>query len=227
MSLNKRIKGDFTMESVDTTDIITIRPGSAGNVNIDGDLIVSGTQTTINTTDTDIVDNVIILNSGETLDGVAGGAGVSGLEIDRGIAANGPAGIQFNEASNGWEINNGDGLGFNPIVSGGGGMTAIVQDTDPHLGGDLDVNGWTITSGAHATIKDITIVTDPTGLLKIEQEISLKEQAIPTLPDGVAGYNKLSAGTIGAGGSGLYFVNDTDTDELVSKKKAIIYGIIF
>jgi hypothetical protein len=33
--------------------------------------------------------------------------------------------------------------------------------------------------------------------------------------------------TIGGGGTGVYFVNNTTSDELVSKKKAIVYGIIF
>lgn len=43
--------------------------------------------------------------------------------------------------------------------------------------------------------------------------------------DQIALYKKNS----GSGGSGVYFKNDTDgtTDELVSKKKAITFGLIF
>ena len=36
-----------------------------------------------------------------------------------------------------------------------------------------------------------------------------------------------STSTVGGGGTGLYFVNTVQSDELVSKKRAIIYGIIF
>jgi hypothetical protein len=36
-----------------------------------------------------------------------------------------------------------------------------------------------------------------------------------------------STSTVGGGGTGLYFVNTVQQDELVSKKRAIIYGIIF
>jgi hypothetical protein len=36
-----------------------------------------------------------------------------------------------------------------------------------------------------------------------------------------------STSTIGAGGTGVYFVNTVNTDEFVSRRKAIVYGIIF
>jgi len=38
------------------------------------------------------------------------------------------------------------------IISGGGGITDIVSDTTPQLGGDLDVNGHTITSASNGDI---------------------------------------------------------------------------
>ena len=36
-----------------------------------------------------------------------------------------------------------------------------------------------------------------------------------------------STSTTGGGGTGLFYVNTNNTDELVSRKRAIIYGIIF
>lgn len=36
-----------------------------------------------------------------------------------------------------------------------------------------------------------------------------------------------STSTVGGGGTGLYYVNDTNADELVSRRRSIIYGIIF
>ena len=56
------------------------------DVTIAGNLIVQGTTTSIETTNTDITDNVIVLNNGEVGAGVT--AGTSGIEIDRGTEAN-------------------------------------------------------------------------------------------------------------------------------------------
>ena len=340
--------GTGTGTAVDTlfiasgTDAGTGTAKAAQGVTITGDLTVLGTSTSIKSTDTDIVDNTIVLNSGEIGPGVS--AGVSGIEIDRGdgvTVGQEIAGIRFSESLSGWEVNNGLGT-WTPIVIGSG--FSLVTDLDPHLGGDLNVNGWdivtetavdinlltgangsmllstttsgditlsaadivsitavsgtldlisgsntTLTSGdtvvviaqnllslnsaandiilstdvanivltantgvgITATTSDVTlaatatavtltagtditltaandlVLTATAGLLKIEQEITLIEQTIPILGDGIALYNKLSAGVAGEGGTGLYFVNDTVTDELVSKKKAIAYSIIF
>ena len=56
------------------------------DVVIAGDLTVSGTTTTVDTENTTISDNVIILNEGEEGAGVT--AGTSGIEIDRGTETN-------------------------------------------------------------------------------------------------------------------------------------------
>jgi hypothetical protein len=36
-----------------------------------------------------------------------------------------------------------------------------------------------------------------------------------------------STSTVGGGGTGLYFVNTNNTDELVSRRRSIVYSIIF
>ena len=69
--------------SVQTGGTIYLDTGfEAGTVEISGNLLVLGEQTTVNTTQLDIEDNIITLNTGET------GAGVtlnqSGLRVDRG-----------------------------------------------------------------------------------------------------------------------------------------------
>jgi len=47
-------------------------------------------------------------------------------------------------------------------------------------------------------------------------------------PGSTAGTNKVySKSTIGAGNTGLYFVNTTTSDELVSKKRALLFSMIF
>src|SRR6056300_1747010 len=80
----KRILGDYKI----TTDA-----GSTGNVEIDthtltvdGNLVITGTSTTVSSTNTSVADNVIVLNSGESGAGVT--SGTSGIEIDRGTSDN-------------------------------------------------------------------------------------------------------------------------------------------
>lgn len=119
MSLTKRIKGEFTLESISTGTKI-IMPESGG-ITIDGDLTVVGTSTSVESTDITIVDNVIVLNSGETGPGVS--AGSAGIEIDRGDGVSSgelSAGFRFDETTDTWQVNNGDGI-WSTIDAGGGG----------------------------------------------------------------------------------------------------------
>jgi hypothetical protein len=65
-----------------------------GTVNILGDLNVAGNTTTISTTNLEIEDNVILLNSGETGSGIT--LTTAGIQIDRGSRSD--ARILFNES---------------------------------------------------------------------------------------------------------------------------------
>jgi hypothetical protein len=208
MSTTKRITGDYTISAT-------------GNVNIDGNLIVSGTTSTVNTTETTIADRSITLNNGELGAGVTGV--YSGIEVDRGsldIVA-----LRWNEGITAWELTN-DGSSYSAIqtASGSSGyIQDVVDDTSPQLGGNLDVNGRTITSASNG---DVTITADGSGQLKLDKVVSLQDQG--SAPGATAGYNKLySSSTQGGGGTGLYFVNSTTTDELASRSKSIVYSLIF
>jgi hypothetical protein len=55
-------------------------------------------------------------------------------------------------------VGDGSTAGGNIISGGGGGLTDIVNDTTPQLGGNLDVNGFTITSAGNGNI-----AIDPAG----------------------------------------------------------------
>ena len=68
-------------------------------VTIDGNLVVTGSQTTVSSTDLAITDNTIILNKDETGAGIT--AGSSGVEIERGTVDN--ATILFNETDDPFE----------------------------------------------------------------------------------------------------------------------------
>ena len=201
MSTTKKINGDYKV--------------IADNVTITGNLTVSGTQTTVNSVDTAINDRVIVLNDGESSAGVSGGT--SGIEVDRGTSTN--ARFVYDEVTDAWQLDDGSGS-LVPVVQSVTGLTEVVDDTSPQLGGDLDVNGNNIGQAS----ADVTILAE---------EVNLDADAVrilnnPGTPSSEAGYNKLYAATPASGGTGLFTVTDTvGPEELVSKSKAIVFGIIF
>jgi len=92
--------GDYTIKSgVGSTVTIDTGPG-VGNLLVTGNLLITGSALNVDTTNLNIKDNLIELNSGET------GAGVtlrwSGLQVDRGSLV--PASILFDETTQTWNI---------------------------------------------------------------------------------------------------------------------------
>jgi len=214
MSANKKISGDYNIET------ISGNVGITSDVVITGNLTVTGTSTEIVSTDTAITDRVITLNDGETGAGVTGVT--SGIEIDRGSSTN--ARLVYDESSDTWKLDNGSGslVAIATSASGNVGLYNVVEDTTPQLGGDLDVNGQSIISASNG---NIVVAPNGSGELQIDGTAIRVENS--SAPSAETGYNKLYAGTVSSGGSGLFFVNDDASDELVSKSKAIVYGIIF
>jgi hypothetical protein len=215
MSHTQRFSDNYKLESIGGAGTVEIE---ATTLTVTGNLVVAGTNTAVNSTDLDIADKTIVLNKGET------GAGVtspvhSGIEIDRGTLTN--TGLRYNDTSNKWELTN-DGSTWADILSGASaGILNVVEDITPQLGGALDVNGQTITSASNG---DIVVDPNGTGQLKINHAISLHNESDPSA---TADYNKLYAKTPSEGGSGVFFVNSTTSDELVSKTKAMVFALIF
>lgn len=218
-----RFSGTYDIVSIDTGDFVR---WDGSGMTISGDLTILGTTTSVESTDTQITDNVILLNSGEV------GAGVtlvtSGLEIDRGSEDN--VQLRYNDSSEVWEFTN-DGTTYNPIGSGGVGITRIKEDTTPELGGDLSTNGFIIQNkfddGSSYVPADMILDPGANQSLQIDNgDIKIEEQAGDST--GVAGFTKLYAKTQAGGGTGLYIATTTNTgEELVSKSKAIVFGLIF
>lgn len=215
MSANKKIAGNYNIETIDGNVAIT------SDVIISGNLTVTGTSTEITSTDTAITDRVITLNDGETGAGVTGGT--SGIEVDRGSSTN--ARLVYDESSDSWKLDNGSGalVAIATSAGGGVGITNVVEDTTPQLGGDLDVNGQNIVSASNG---NIVVAPNGTGELQLDSN-AVRILNNPGTPSSETGYNKLYAATPSGGGTGLFVTNDTAGDELVSKSKAIVYGIIF
>jgi len=231
MSLTvKRITGDYEIQTVNldgstenqvifTTDQVLIR----------GDLQVTGdyNTTTVTESNLSLKDRFILLNEGETGSGVSAGT-YSGIEVDRGSLDKSV--FYFNETTDKWVIGTVNTLTGtvteigNVLTTGvGGGLTEVLDDTTPQLGGDLDVNSRSIVSTSNG---DIVLAPNGSGTVVIEDsELALKLQASD--PSTKSGYNLLYHKTEDSGGTGLYFKTSSTSDELVSKTKAIVFSIIF
>lgn len=215
MAKTERITGAYNLSA---TGGITL----ASNTTIGGNLTITGTTTTVSTTNTTVTDNIVVYNSGEAGAGVAGGAGKSGIEIDRGSLAN--AQFVFDEADDKFKISTDAGASFNNImVTSSSGLTVVVDDTSPQLGGDLETNGYNIVSSQ--SNEDIQLVPNGTGRVAIASALKLND--LGSAPASATGATLLYADTASGGGTGVYFVDGSTSDELVSKSKAIVYGLIF
>ena len=131
-------KGQFDGNVVTTTGT-----SEFNNVEIAGNLTVSGTTTTVDTENTTISDNVIVLNEGET------GAGItnttSGIEIDRGSEAN--VTFVYDDSVDKWT------LGTETLVAG------TVQANVNKVGEALVVTGDTVNIAGAAGVVAITSTT--------------------------------------------------------------------
>jgi hypothetical protein len=195
MATVKRLNTPYT---IDTTDVI-----------LTGNLTVLGTQTTLETTDTAINDNIIILNNGEAGAGVT--KGNAGIIIDRGSEPS--AAFGWDEEIDRWVISS-DGVNFETIASFAGGnvgITAVEDDPNPTLAGNLNTLSYEIFSSINNVI--------------VNDALQLKPQATPA---NVASSSILYANTIGGGTTGLYVVNDqiASGEELVTKTRAFGFSLI-
>jgi hypothetical protein len=184
MAAVKRLNTTYTL---DTTDVY-----------LTGNLHVLGVYDTTNVTNTNVEDKDIALNVGENGAGVGGGSGTSGIIVDRGSLAN--VALRWNETIDVWQVTT-DGTTFSNIATAASsGITAVVQDTGPRLGGNL------ITNGFNVQLQSLLTANPPTA---------------------ISGNTVLYADTVGSAGSGLFVVNSgTASDELVTKSKAIVFSII-
>ena len=213
MAKTERITGAYNLSA---TGGITL----ASDTTVGGNLTITGTTTTISATNTEIKDRVIVLNDGESGAGVTGQ--YSGLEINRGSSDN--AFIVFDEVTDTFQISTDGGSTYDSILTGvGSGLTSVVQDTSPQLGGDLDLNSFNIVSAQ--SNEDIQLVPNGTGRVTIASALKLND--LGSAPASATGATLLYADTAAGGGSGVYFVDGSTSDELVSKSKAIVYGLIF
>ena len=196
MSTHKRVNDKYTITSPDVV--------------INGNLLIVGTTTNVSATNTEIKDNIIVLNKGETGNGIT--LSTAGLTVDRGTATS--VSLVYRHSSNTWSLSN-DGVTYNSIatIGGGGFMTQLSDDTSPELGGNLDVTNYSIVSSVGNVTIDSTI-----KLIPMFGSVSTVQ---PT--DGILFY----ANTVGYGGTGLYVnTNEAVEKELITKDRSIFWSLV-
>ena len=209
MAQTKRVSGNYTISAGSFT--------LDNDVTVTGNLTVTGTTNSVETTNTRVSDNIITYNNGESGSGVT--AGTAGIEIDRGSLDN--ALLVFDESDDSFKVSTDGGSSFTAIATAGG--TDVVNDTTPQLGGDLDINGKNIISAT--SNMDIQLIPNGTGRVTVTSALKLNDQV--SAPSSATGATLLYADTAAGGGTGVFFVDGSTSDELVSKSKAIVYGLIF
>ena len=223
MSIIKNVSGPYTINTINHDDPITL---DSNRVIINGQLTVIGDTFLGNINNatvenTSIEDNTITLNKG------GGGASGSvlptaGIEVDRkdkngtGLAN---VYVVWNETTDTWQATK-DGILQN-IIATTTGYTKLNEDLNPTLSANL-------TTGPNWIVSNTTVNVSATSSMRIESNLALK--MIPATPPSIPFFNVIHGGNVAAGGTGVYVTTgeaDVVGEELISKKRAIVYSIIF
>ena len=180
MSLTKRITGDYQITNKDTYGAnVTV---STHTLFVQGNMVVGGNTSVVTKTDTEITDNTITLNKGETGSGIT--LVYSGLDIDRGSLDN--VGLRFNEDYDRWELTN-DGTTWGNITSGStSAIGNVYQDPAPRISGNLEITDKTIFDTiANVEIRANTasmggsgVYINPVGAVDQKTELITKNRAL-------------------------------------------------
>lgn len=200
----------------------------ADTVTINGNLVVVGNSTTVESVDTLIYDNFITLAAGQN-----GGPTLSaGIEIDRG--ADPRVGIRWHEETVAWQYTN-DGTIWKTFS-----RMILEEDKNPRLGGNLvvqdsDGNSWAITSNLNENIviyagldanTTLPQVAMPDGSVVLGPIIRIPQLEIDPLRR--PGYSSIYAKKTSTGNTGFFVANEkTSGQELITKRKAFVYSLIF
>jgi hypothetical protein len=215
---------------------------TAPSIVLDGNVQITGSSTSVDVITSVISDTSITLNAGETGAGVSTLGTTAQIIVDRGSLPD--VNLRWNEATDTWQITV-DGSTYGDILVGSGGVVAAAgSDTyvqyngSGYLGAEaafaynyttnyltvsnVKIGNDSITNSVSNA--NLTISANGTGTLNVSSVAGL--DYIGSTPGSTASKTKFYAATPGAASSGLYFVNTVDSDELVSKKKAIMFGLV-
>ena len=237
----KRFDGHYKITTTGTDSNVTVTTHS---LTVAGNLVVQGTRTEVETTNSTISDNTIVLNKNETGAGIT--ATTAGIEIERGTATN--VTFLYDDSIDSWTVKEGGSLtklsaatptgndhvatkSYVDGVSGSGiSLTGSTDNTITTITGsnamqgeaNLTFDGTTLGVTGAATISttlDVTGNVTTDGLLRMTQTSD---------PSAVSGKSLVYSKAPGGGGTGVYVQPPSGAaQEMVSKSKAIVFGLIF
>ena len=193
---------------------------------VNGNLLVQGTAIASNTTILETTAPFILAGENNTGPSNPTGYGNLGLVVQTGGGNVLPtyAAIQFNGNANVWQVSSN-------TASGNSGATGtyanILVEGTPITASPAGSNTQIQFNNASVLGASAAFTFNTVGnALGINGKITLAHLA--STPANVASNTVVYANSASSGGTGLYFVNSNNTqDELVSKSKAIVFGIIF
>ena len=201
MSTYKNTSGDLTLTGDAGFATLTI---NYANTVFNGSLTYTGNLTT--------VDDFIVVAANNT-----------GTVTDMGLLGQtGPttfAGLRFNTTANAWQISN--------SVTGAGAAIAsyanITTSATAVAAAGANTQIQFNNAGLFGATANLSFDTATNKLFLTGHQVF----ANTATPANVANAVALYSNVMGGGGTGLYFTSTSANDELVSKGKAIVYGIIF
>ena len=220
MASVKKFNGNLIIQTPFKTGVNSNITLDSDTVYITGNLWVRGNTSEIASNTLSITDNIITLNDGEMGNGVTSLGTTSGVVIDRGTAPGGNVQLRWNETTKTWQVSGvvagspGDGAQYTNIAASSTGLTTVFDDKAPVLGGNLNVNNFTI----YANVAAGTYVT-------VQGALNLKSANVT--PTAATGSTVFYASDTGAGQAGVFVVNPASTnEELITKRRAFGFSLI-
>ncbi len=110
-----------------------------------------------------------------------------------------------------------------------GSIISEINSSGLSVTGSITADEVQITDNYITTINsnnNLELRASGTGVVLIDDVLGLKDQG--SAPSATAGQTKIyTTGTLGTGGTGVYFKNTSQTGELISSKKALLYALLF
>ena len=220
MASVKKLSGNLIIQTPFKTGVNSNITLDTDTVYITGNLWVRGNTSEIASNTLSITDNILTLNDGETGNGVTSLGTTSGVVIDRGTAPGGNVQLRWNETTKTWQVSGvvagspGDGSQYVNLSASSTGLTTVFDDKAPVLGGNLNVNNFTI----YANVAAGTYVT-------LQGALNLKSANVT--PTAATGSTVFYASDTGAGQAGVFVVNPASTnEELITKRRAFGFSLI-
>jgi hypothetical protein len=215
MTTHKRINDDYRITAVNN-DRVTV---DCHTFEINGNLLVFGDVANVVTTELFVDDPFITIAANN-----AGANTAVALFTEQGIvsqtSANTFAALRFNNATANWEISP-------SVTANGSAITsyqAIGTATAGSVGGPLASIQFHDTGNVFGGSADFVWNS---GNSSVYHQGHYIFGNIGSAPASTANSASLYNSTVSSGGTGVYVRSDTVDDELCSRSKAIVFGIIF